>query len=561
MITENTPRQKYLRRKTALWNERSSWVSHWREISDYLLPRSGRFFEQDRNRGEKKHNHIYDSTATRALRVLAAGMMSGMTSPARPWFRLAIQDTDMMEFEPVKVWLDDVSKLMREIFSRSNTYRSLHMVYEELGAFGTAATIIRPDFNDVVRHYPLTIGEYALSASARGEIDTIYREVPMTVSQVVEEFGIENVSKSVKNQYDRNNLDQWITVMHAIEPRKDKERSYGKRDAKNMPFKSCYFELAGEGDQMLSESGFNFFPVLAPRWSVAGGDIYGNGPAMEALGDIRQLQHEQLRKAQGIDFQTKPPLQMPVSMKGMEYDTLPGGISWVDPSQPNGAIKSAFEVNLNLQHLLMDIQDVRDRIKGTFYADLFMMMANDTRSGITATEVAERHEEKLLMLGPVLERLHNEMLSPMVENTFTMMLEAGILPPPPKELQGMDLNIEFVSTLAQAQRAIGVGAIDRLLGTVGSIATMKPDVLDKLNADQIVDTYADMLGVDPNLIVGDENVAMIRQQRADQQQKAEQQQQMAMMADTAAKVGGIDTGNPNALTDVMQGLQGYTGQF
>jgi hypothetical protein len=561
MITENTPRQKYLRRKTALWNERSSWVSHWREISDYLLPRSGRFFEQDRNRGEKKHNHIYDSTATRALRVLAAGMMSGMTSPARPWFRLAIQDSDMMEYEPVKVWLNDVSKLMREVFSRSNTYRSLHMVYEELGAFGTAATIIRPDFNDVVRHYPLTIGEYALSASARGEIDTIYREVPMTVAQIVEEFGIENVSKSVKNQYDRNNLDQWITVMHAIEPRKDNERSYGKRDAKNMPFKSCYFELAGEGDQMLSESGFNFFPVLAPRWSVGGGDIYGNGPAMEALGDIRQLQHEQLRKAQGIDFQTKPPLQMPVSMKGMEYDTLPGGISWVDPSQPNGAIKSAFEVNLNLQHLLMDIQDVRDRIKGTFYADLFMMMANDTRSGITATEVAERHEEKLLMLGPVLERLHNEMLSPMVENTFTMMLEAGILPPPPEELQGMDLNIEFVSTLAQAQRAIGVGAIDRLLGTVGSIATMKPDVLDKLNADQIVDTYADMLGVDPNLIVGDENVAIIRQQRADQQQKAEQQQQMAMMADTAAKVGGIDTGNPNALTDVMQGLQGYTGQF
>jgi hypothetical protein len=561
MITENTPRQKYLRRKTSLWNERSLWVSHWREISDYLLPRSGRFFEQDRNRGEKKHNHIYDSTATRALRVLAAGMMSGMTSPARPWFRLAIQDSDMMEYEPVKIWLDDVSKLMREIFSRSNTYRSLHMVYEELGAFGTAATIIRPDFNDVVRHYPLTIGEYALSASARGEIDTIYREVPMTVAQIVEEFGIENVSKSVKNQYDRNNLDQWITVMHAIEPRKDNERSYGKRDAKNMPFKSCYFELAGEGDQMLSESGFNFFPVLAPRWSVAGGDIYGNGPAMEALGDIRQLQHEQLRKAQGIDFQTKPPLQMPVSMKGMEYDTLPGGISWVDPSQPNGAIKSAFEVNLNLQHLLLDIQDVRDRIKGTFYADLFMMMANDTRSGITATEVAERHEEKLLMLGPVLERLHNEMLSPMVENTFTMMLEAGILPPPPKELQGMDLNIEFVSTLAQAQRAIGVGAIDRLLGTVGSIATMKPDVLDKLNADQIVDTYADMLGVDPNLIVGDENVAIIRQQRADQQRKAEEQQQMAMMADTAAKVGGIDTGNPNALTDVMQGLQGYTGQF
>ena len=558
-MNENTPRQRLLKRKTALWNERSSWISHYREISDYILPRSGRFFEQDRNRGEKKHNNIYDSTGTRALRVLAAGMMSGMTSPARPWFRLAIADSDLMEYEPVKLWLNDNAKLMREIFARSNTYRALHMIYEELGSFGTAASFMRPDFNDVLRHYTMTAGEYAISSSNRGEVDTIYREVPMTVAQVVQEFGLDKVSKAVKDQYERNNLDQWITIIHAIEPRKANERDVSKRDSKNMPFKSCYFELAGNGDEMLSESGFNYFPVLVPRWSVSGGDIYGNSPAMEALGDIRQLQHEQLRKAQGIDFQTKPPLQMPVTMKGSEYDTLPGGIAWYDPSSPNGGIKSQFEVNLNLQHLLADIQDVRERINGTFYADLFMMMANDTRSGITATEVAERHEEKLLMLGPVLERLHNEMLSPMIENTFQMMVEAGIVPTPPKELQGMDMNIEFVSTLAQAQRAIGVGSIDRLLGTVGNMAAMKPEVLDKLNADQIVDTYADMLGVDPNLIVGDENVAIIRQQRADQQQKAQAAQEAMAMADMAAKVGGINTAQPNMMTDVMQNLQGYTG--
>ena len=558
-MNENTPRQRLLKRKTALWNERSSWISHYREISDYILPRSGRFFEQDRNRGEKKHNNIYDSTGTRALRVLAAGMMSGMTSPARPWFRLAIADSDLMEYDPVKLWLNENAKIMREIFSRSNTYRALHMIYEELGAYGTAASFMRPDFNDVLRHYTMTAGEYAISSSNRGEVDTLYREVPMTVAQIVQEFGLDKVSKSVKDQYERNNLDQWITVMHAIEPRKDNERDIGKRDAKNMPFKSCYFELAGNGDEMLSESGFNYFPVLVPRWSVSGGDIYGNSPAMESLGDIRQLQHEQLRKAQGIDFQTKPPLQMPVTMKGSEHDSLPGGIAWYDPSSPSGGVKTQFEVNLNLQHLLADIQDVRERINGTFYADLFMMMANDTRSGITATEVAERHEEKLLMLGPVLERLHNEMLSPMIENTFQMMVEAGIVPTPPKELQGMDLNIEFVSTLAQAQRAIGVGSIDRLLGTVGNMASMKPEVLDKLNADQIVDTYADMLGVDPNLIIGDENVAIIRQQRAEQQQKAQAAQEAMAMADMASKVGNISTAEPNMMTDVMQNLQGYTG--
>jgi len=558
-MSEDTTRQRLLKRKTALWNERSSWVSHWREISDYLLPRSGRYFESDRNRGDKRHNNIYDSTGTRSLRVLAAGMMAGMTSPARPWFRLATSDTDLMQYDPVKLWLNKVSNIMREIYSRSNTYRALHMLYEELGAFGTSVTIIRPDYNDVIRHYPLTAGEYAISASARGEINTMYREVPMTVAQIVEEFGIENVSKTVKNQYDRNNLDQWLTVVHAIEPRKDKDREYGKRDAKNMAYKSCYFELAGEGDQMLREGGFKTFPALAPRWSVSGGDIYGNGPAMEALGDIRQLQHEQLRKAQVIDYKTKPPLQMPLSMKNMEYDSLPGGLAWVDPSQPNGTIRTQFEVQLDMQHLLMDIQDVRERINQTFYADLFLMMANDTRSGITATEVAERHEEKLLMLGPVLERLHNEMLSPMIDATFDMMMESGVVPPPPEELQGMDLNVEFVSTLAQAQRAIGVGSVDRLLGTVGSIAQMKPEVLDKINGDEIVDAYADMLGVDPRLIVGDEQVALIRKQRADQQAQMQNMQATMAATEAAAKMGSIDTSRPNGLTDVLAGLQGYGG--
>lgn len=558
-MSEETKRTRLLKRKTALWNERSSWITHYREISDYLLPRSGRYFESDRNRGDKRHNNIYDSTGTRALRVLAAGMMAGMTSPARPWFRLATPDPDLMQYDPVKLWLNKCAQIMREIYSRSNTYRALHMLYEELGAFGTAATIIRPDYNDVIRHYTLTAGEYAIAASSRGEVNTLYREVPMTIAQVVEQFGIENVSKNVKNQYDRNNLDQWITVMHAIEPRKDNEREYGKRDGKNMPFKSCYFELAAEGDKLLSEGGFKEFPVLAPRWSVSGGDIYGNGPAMEALGDIRQLQHEQLRKAQGIDYKTKPPLQMPLNMKNAEFDSLPGGLAWVDPSQPNGQIRTQFEVQLDLQHLLLDIQDVRERINQTFYADLFLMMANDTRSGITATEVAERHEEKLLMLGPVLERLHNEMLSPMIEITFSQMMEAGIVPPPPEELQGVDLNVEFVSTLAQAQRAIGVGSVDRLLGTVGSIAQMKPEVLDKINADEVVDSYADMLGVDPKLIVGDEQVALVRQQRA--QQQAQMQNMQATMAATeaAAKMGSIDTSRPNGLTDVLSGLQGYTG--
>ena len=550
----NAPtRDRLFTRWGQLKSERASWYAHWQELTSYILPRNGRYFVQDRNRGYRRHNNIYDSTGTRALRTLGAGMMSGATSPARQWFRLATPDPELNSFTPVKLWLDDVTKRMQRVFQKSNTYNSLHQMYEELGCFGTSASIMLPDFQNVIHHYPLTCGEYCISTDAKGRVCTLYREFDMTVSQMVKEFGLENCSVSVQNMYRTGSLDQWVPIIHAIEPRAD--RDIGKRDSKNMPFGSWYFEVGGENGQFLRESGFMQFPALCPRWSVVGGDIYGNSPGMEALGDIKQLQHEQLRKAQAIDYQTKPPLQVPASMKNRDVETLPGGISYYDGAS-NG-IKTAFEVNLNLNYLLADIVDCRDRVRGSFYADLFLMLANMQNTRMTATEVAERHEEKLIMLGPVLERLHNELLSPLVDMTFTRMIEAGMVPPAPPDLQGMDLNIEFVSMLAQAQRAIGTNAVDRFVGNLGAIAQMKPDILDKFDQDQWADVYADMLGVDPSLIVADKDVALLRNARNQALAAKEQAAVMQQQSQTVKNMAQAPTQGQNALTDVVNMFSGY----
>ena len=546
-------RDRLFTRWGQLKSERASWFAHWQELTSYILPRNGRYFRQDRDRGYRRHNNIYDSTGTRALRILGAGMMSGATSPARQWFRLATPDPELNSYEPVKLWLDDVTKRMQRVFQKSNTYNALHQMYEELGTFGTAATVLLPDYQSVIHHYPLTCGEYCISTDAKGRVCTLYREFEMTVSQVVKEFGLEKCSVSVQNMYRTGNLDQWVPVIHCIEPRAD--RDMGKRDAKNMPWGSYYFEIGGEEGVFLRESGFQYFPALCPRWSVIGGDIYGNSPGMEALGDIKQLQHEQLRKAQAIDYQTKPPLQVPASMKNRDVETLPGGISYYD-GQSNG-IKTAFEVNLNLQYLLNDIVDCRERVRGSFYADLFLMLANTPNTRMTATEVAERHEEKLLMLGPVLERLHNELLSPLVDITFTRMVAAGALPPAPQELQGMDLNVEFVSMLAQAQRAIGTNAVDRFVGNLGAIARMKPDILDKFDQDQWADVYADMLGVDPSLIIADKEVAVLRDARNQAMAAKEQAAAMQQTSQSVKNMAQAPTGQQNALTDVMNMFSGY----
>ena len=560
---EVTQKSAYLKRKAMLWSERSTWLTDWLDLVDYVLPTSGRFFASEANKGDKvrKSKNVYDSTAKRGLNVLGAGLMAGMTSPARPWFRLSTGDPTVDDIHSVKVWLSAVEEKMRAVFAASNVYRSLHQTYTELGAFGTGAMVMLEDFEDVIHCFPLTIGEYALATNHKGMVDTLFREINLTVGQIVEQFGLDKCSPHVQGLYARGNYDQWVLVHHIIEPRKGRDTT--KRDALNMKFKSVYYEVGGAGDdKLLGESGFKSFNCLAPRWLVTGNDVYGTGPGHDALPDIRQLQHAQLRKQQAIDYQVNPPLQVPGTLKEAGVNRLPGGVQYVDSVGGENAIRTLFEVNLDLGNLREDIVDVRSRIKGHFYEDLFLMLANDTRSGITATEVAERHEEKLLMLGPVLERLQNELLDPLIDFTFDRIAAAvtsdgkRMMPPPPPEMQGMNINVQYISTLAQAQRAVGLQSIDRLIATVGAIAGAKqdPGIWDKINTDEIIDEYADGLGIKPKLIYSDDDVKAVRAERAQQQQA----QQALAAAESASKsmanVGGLD---PNRIQDVSNMFTGY----
>ena len=241
-----------------------------------------------------------------------------------------------------------------------------------------------------------------------------------------------------------------------------------------------------------------------------------------------------------------------------EWEHHGGKLRFTDSTGPGTGLRQSFEVNLNLEHLLADIQDVRDRIRSGFYVDMFMMLSQDD-GRMTATEVAERHEEKLLMLGPVLERLHNELLAPLIDMTFEHIVASGALPQPPPEMHGQPLNVKFVSILAQAQRAVATNSVDKFVAGMGTVAALgKTDVLDKFNSDEWADWYADSLGVDPSLIVADDKIAIIRQQRAAAEQQAAQQQQGEAIAKGAKDLGGVSTqgGGSNAGADALAALTG-----
>jgi len=547
---------RIVRRMNLLKSERAGWLPMYQDLSDYIQPYAGRFYVTDRNRGElHQFNNIIDDCATEALDILAAGLMGGLTSPARPWFRLGVGDPKLRDDHDVKIWLAECQRLLLDVFAKSNTYLALHNLYYELGLFGTACSVVMDDFDTVIHHYTSPVGEFCLASDFRGRVNTLYREFQKTVAEVVREFGYDNCSPATRALYDRNSLDAWVTVCHAIEPREDRDPEC--RDARHKAWRSTYFEMRGDDRTLLRDSGFESFRVLAPRWHKTGGDIYGRSPGMRALGAVKQLQHEQLRKAQGIDQLTRPALQVPMSLKGGEVDMLPGGVTYVDAAGSQSAVRNLMEVGIDLNHLLADIEDTRRRIRAAFYSDLFLMISSSTDVQKTAAEIAERHEEKMLVLGPVLERLESELLRPLIDITFERCARAGILPEPPEVLHGMPLEIEYISVLAQAQRMIATNGIDRWVGGLGSVAQFKPEVLDKFNADRWADEYGDLLGVPPDLINSDDTVAGVRQQRAQAQAQTAQVAHAGMIADAAAKLGKVPTTGGNVASDVMSQLTGY----
>ncbi len=546
-MKNETLKEQLTKQLGMLEQERTTFEPHWRELSDFIIPRGSRFLTSEANRGDRRNTKIVDPTATMANRTLSSGMMSGITSPARPWFKLATPDPEMMDYGPVKLWLETVQNRMNDMFNKSNLYQSLPLIYSSLGTFATGAMAVLEDDDDVIRTMPFPVGSYYIANSPRLSVDTCFRKFSMTVRQLVREFGLNNVSSSTKSAFENGTYEKWVDVVHAVYPNMNRET--GKMNAKNKAFRSVYFEVGGDNDKVLRESGYDEFPIMAPRWEVNGEDVYGSScPGMIALGQVKALQLEQRRKAQQIDKQTNPPMIGPTSLKTQRVSLLPGDITYVDQVTGAEGLRPAYMVNPNLGDLLGDIQDTRQLINSAYFVDLFMMLQNVNTRSMPVEAVIEMKEEKLLMLGPVLERLNDEFLDPLIDRAFSMMARKNMLPPPPDVMQGMPLRIEYISVMAQAQKAIGLSSLERFVGFVGNLASAKPEALDKLDVDQAIDNYAVMSGVSPTVVVPQEQAQQTRNDRAQQQQQA-----MALQTGMAAVQGAktlseAKTADPNLLT-------------
>lgn len=584
-VDECEKARRYLQLRSGMSSERSSFESHWRELADFVKPRRLRFQTTDRNKGDRRNQNIIDSTATIALRTLQSGMHAGLTSPARPWLRLTTPDPDLAEHQPVKEWLHVVTQRLLTVFLQSNLYNHLPTVYGDMGLFGTSAMAVVEDDHNVFRCISFPLGSYFIGLDSRQRVSLFSRDYQLTVQQLVEEFGGEDgkalrpgerpdwdhLPAFVKTAFDNGQLTQSIEVTWAIGPNVGYDPEAMRAD-KRLPYYACYFTRgmtsgSGVGAQsdttcVLRESGYHEFPVMAPRWDVTGEDTYGtDSPGMMALGDVKQLQGMSRKEGQAISKMVDPPLQAPSTLRNQKTSLLPGDITYVDERAGQQGVRPIFELKPDLGAFLSSKQEVQYRIRQAFFADLFLMLAqSDGMRGsqpLTAREIDERHEEKLLALGPVLERTNDELLDPLVDRTFGILLRAGGIPEPPEELVGVNLRVEYTSLMAQAQKLVSIAGQDRFVQTVAGMAGVFPEALDKVDVYQIVDDYADHLGVNPKAVRSSDEAQGIAQHRAQVQQQAQQAEQVLQGTQGLknlgqAQLGGGDT----ALQQLVQGAGG-----
>lgn len=510
-------RSRYERRLRDLKSEAQKWDVSWKDIRDYVAPTRGYFDDNPNDGKEVDHQRFIDDEAERANDNLANGLSSGLTDPSRPWFKLKAP-APIASRRDVLEWVADAEQIMRDLLLKSNFYDSTNLVFKELGAFGTACVIQLEDYESVFRFRTFTIGEYFLGAGADGRINSFARTYQMTVSQLVEEFGEENVSDTVRESFQRGEVDGWVTVNHVIVP--NPQRREGKLDVSGKAFHSCYWEHNSPSDTFLRISGFEEFPIHAPRWETKTTScIYGRGPGSKQLGNSKQLQKMVFDKLVMFDKTVDPPVQVNGEIE--DVNTMPGGVSRSSALVKDSGVRAAYQISADFAAINDTIDRCKSDIKEGFFTDLFRAILELKGSTRSAEEIASRFKEKLFLLGPLLNRLHGEYLIPALERSFAITYRLGLLPPVPPVLEGQELKIEFISMLAQAQKELAIGPMERTVATAVNLAKDVPGILDNIDFDKFIVEHADLSGAPPKIIKDPAEVARIRAQRAQQEMAAQ----------------------------------------
>lgn len=515
---------------------RAKRLAQQRELGRLILPSRGLFQGEDAE--SLRESNLFNPAANRALRKAAAGMTQAITPAGNPWFKHAFLLRQDREATGGNEYVDTVDNMLRTVLSAGGFYRAIHSFNKELLGFGCALLGCEESPRTVARYFCQTCGTYCVALDEDGNLDAVARRLLMTPRELARRFGEDRLSDVSRQKLKKDSYDP-VAVRHVVQRRtaRDPERA----DRSNMPWGSWWYEEGGAAD-FLDVGGFRSMPFFFTVWEEARG-VYGTGPGDEALADQKGIEGWELRKAVGVEKMIDPVLVSQGPLKAY-VDTSPGAVI---PSGGFGAdsLKPLYEVNFGpaVQHVQEEINQISLRLEDVMMANIFASMSLETRpAGMTMTEYMDRRRRSAELMGPTVSGYEPRILSPVLESTFGLLEEYGLLPGPPDGLSPFaSLNVSYQSPMAQMLEQSGAVAIQSLFELAAPMLRAVPDLADKIDFEQAVDELAQRLGVPASVIRSDETVAAMRQQRAEAQAAQQQQMAEARMLQQVAALGNVKT--------------------
>ena len=512
-----------------LMEKRKTWETHWQEVADLFLTRKSDITE-GHTRGDKRNLQVFDATGTHSLELLSSILHGSLTSSSQRWFTLRFKNAVLQDDDTAKEWLQNSTDKMYLAFNRSNFQQEIFELYHDISCFGTGTMFIEADDDDVIRFSTRHIKESYIAENSRGIVDCIYRRFKITAKAAADKFGLENLSKALQTLYKNSMFDE-VEICHVVKPRD--VYNPRKLDKGNMPFVSTYFEM--ETDHIISHGGgFREFPYVVVRWLKSSNEVYGRSPAQNSLPDAKVLNKIVEIQLQAAAKILNPPLLVPDDSAILPVRTSAGSLNFyrsgsrdkITPLQ-TGA-NPALGFNLEEQR--------RKSIGKAFHIDQLLMQESNSNRTVTATEIQQKQDERLKMLGPVVGRIQSEMLNPLIGRVFSIMLRGNHFIPAPEILANQEIEIEYISNMALSQKGTQLSGIMRGMEIFSSLSQSMP-ITDYIDENGLAKELINILGLSAKMIRSDDEVQEIRANRQEQQmQQAQMQQAMAesQMAKNAA---------------------------
>lgn len=505
-----------------LKSERSTWLNHWQELTDYFLPRKNTILNA-KTEGQKRTWQILDNTGIHSNELLAGALHGLLTNPDLPWFEYTTGNSVLDQQDNVRKWLQQADRETHAVLNNSNFQTEIHEVYVDLPSIGTACMLIEEDEKDLVRFSTKFIADYYIDENNKGEVDKVYREWHWESHKIVEEFGIDNVPKEVKDAFSKT-PEKKFCIIHAVYPKTMVDPKFNG--------KMAYISQYILEDKNLSVGEYTEFPYITPRWSKAAGEKYGRSPSMTALPEIKVLNKMNETMLIGAQKIVDPPLQLPDDGFILPIITKPGGLNYRRSGNPDDQIKPIFNFT-QIDFGYQAMADIRKRIKDAFYVD--QLKLGQDQKYMTAVEVLQRTQESMRLLGPMLGRMNTECLKPLITRVLRIMFDRGRLniQDVPPELQGKKIDVKYSSLIAKSQRVNEGQSILQVVQAAAPFLQMNPRVADNFDGDAVVRILSNIYGAPQEMLKDVKVIAAERQAIAQAQEQQQQLQQQSAQIDNS----------------------------